>query len=174
MRLYLMRHAEAGDADARRWPDDGDRPLTDEGERAHAMVAGTLARMGVRFDRLLTSPLVRARRTAEITAAVYGGAPAPEETPALGDRASLPGLLAALARLPGDAAVLAVGHEPFLSAAVGALVSRDGAARVVMPKSGVAAIEFDGPPAPGGGRLLFHLRPQEILALAADGPPAGR
>lgn len=174
MRLYLMRHAEAGDADARRWPDDGARPLTAEGEREHAVVAETLARMGVRFDRLLTSPLVRARRTAEITATVYGGAPAPEEARALGDRATLAGFLAVLARLPRDAAVLAVGHEPFLSATVGALVSREGAARVVMPKSGVCAIEFDGTPAPGGGRLLFHLRPRELLALAAEGPAATR
>ncbi|HKZ05882.1 MAG TPA: phosphohistidine phosphatase SixA [Methylomirabilota bacterium] len=169
MRLYLMRHAEAGDADARRWPDDRDRPLTDAGEREHAVVAATLARMGVRFDRLLTSPLVRARRTAEITAAVYGGAPAPEETPALDDHATVPGFLAVLARLPRDAAVLAVGHEPLLSATVGALVSRDGAARVVMPKSGVAAIELDGTPAPGGGRLLFHLRPHELVRLAEGG-----
>ena len=166
-----MRHAEAGEADLRRWPDDRDRPLTEEGEREHAVVAGALARMGVRFDRLLTSPLVRARRTAEITAAVYGGGVALEETPALGDRATLPDLLAVLARRPRDAAVLAVGHEPFLSAAAGALVSRDGTARLMMRKSGVAALEFEGPAAPGRGTLLFHLRPREILALAGEAPP---
>ncbi len=77
MRLYLMRHAEAGEADARRWPDDRQRPLSERGHREHALVAVALARMGVRFDRLLTSPLVRARQTAEITAAAYGGVPRP-------------------------------------------------------------------------------------------------
>jgi phosphohistidine phosphatase len=166
MRLYLMRHAEAGDADPRRWPDYRQRPHSEVGHREHAVVAAALRRMGVRFDRLLTSPLVRARQTAEITAVAYGGAPTPEETPALGDRATLPDVLAALARLPADAAVVLVGHEPFLSAAAGALIARDGSARIEMRKSGVAAIDFDGHPAAGRGTLLFHARPREILAFA--------
>jgi len=34
-----MRHADAGDADPRCWPDDRDRPLTDAGRREHARVA---------------------------------------------------------------------------------------------------------------------------------------
>jgi phosphohistidine phosphatase len=168
MRLYLMRHAEAGEADSRRWPDDRQRPLSDAGRREHAAVAAALARMGVRFDRLLTSPLVRARQTAEITAAAYGGAPALEETAALGDEATLNDFLTALARLPAGAVVLGVGHEPFLSEATGALISRDGTARVVMKKSGVAAIDFNGPATAGRGTLLFHLRPRELVALAGD------
>jgi phosphohistidine phosphatase len=167
-----MRHAEAGEADPHRWPDDRQRPLSEAGHREHAEVAAALWRMGVRFDRLLTSPLVRARQTAAITAAAYGGAPAPEETTALGEHASLPDLLAALAELPADAAVLGVGHEPFLSAATGALVSRDGSARIEMRKSGVAAIEFEGHPAAARGTLLFHLRPHEVIALGAAAPAA--
>src|SRR5437867_5348215 len=66
--LYLIRHgvAEArGDA----WPDDAKRPLTEEGmSRMHRAVRG-LARFGVSIDLILTSPLVRARQTAEIVAA---------------------------------------------------------------------------------------------------------
>ena len=81
-----MRHGEAGEADSRRWPDDRQRPLTDAGRREHARVAEALRRMGVRFDRLLSSPLVRARETAEITARAYG-APDPELTELLGDNA---------------------------------------------------------------------------------------
>ena len=65
-----MRHAHAGEADSRRWPGDRLRPLSDKGRRKHAVVADALRRMGVRFDRLLSSPLVRARQTADITAAV--------------------------------------------------------------------------------------------------------
>lgn len=169
MKVYLMRHADAGEADPRRWPDDRQRPLSEAGHRDHAAVAAALRRMGVQFDRLLTSPLVRARQTAQITAAAYGGAPAPEQTPALGERASLPNLLAALAQLPADASVACVGHEPFLSGAVGALVSRDGSARIEMRKSGMAALDFDGHPASGRGTLVFHVRPREILALAGSG-----
>jgi phosphohistidine phosphatase len=169
MRLILMRHAHAGEADPRRWPDDRQRPLSDKGRRKHAVVADALRRMGVRFDRLLSSPLVRARQTADIIAAVYGGAPAIEETPALGDRATLADLLAALARLPADAAVLCVGHEPFLSEAEAALISRGGPVRIEMRKSGVAGLDFKGRPVAGAGTLLYHFRPRELLALAESG-----
>ena len=164
-----MRHAHAGEADPRRWPDDRLRPLSDKGRRKHAVVADALRRMGVRFDRVLTSPLVRARQTADITAAVYGGAPAVEETPALGDRATLPDLLAVLARVSADAAVLCVGHEPFLSDTEAALVSRDGRVRIEMKKSGVAGLDFEGRPAAGAGTLLYHFRPRELLALMEGG-----
>ena len=84
--LILMRHGEAGEADSRRWPDDRQRPLTDAGRREHARVAEALRRMDVRFDRMLSSPLVRARETAEITARIYGASP-PELTELLGDKA---------------------------------------------------------------------------------------
>lgn len=164
-----MRHAHAGEADPRRWPDDRQRPLSDKGRRKHAVVADALRRMGVRFDRLLSSPLVRARQTADITAAVYGGAPAIEETPALGDHATLPDLLATLVRLPADAAVLCVGHEPFLSEAEAALLSRGGPVRIEMRKSGVAGLDFEGHPSAGAGTLLYHFRPRELLALAEGG-----
>ena len=171
MTLYLMRHAEAGSQDARRWPDDRLRPVSSRGHREHAAMARALKRMGVRFDRLLTSPLVRARETAEITAKAYGRRIRLEETDALGDEARLKDLLKVLRHLPRSASVVAVGHEPFLSKAVGALVSPDGRAHVEMKKSGVAALEFEGRPKRGGGTLLFHLRPREVIALA--GGPGG-
>ncbi len=165
-----MRHGEAGEADSRRWLDDRQRPLTDAGRREHARVAEALRRMGVRFDRLLSSPLVRARETAEITARVYG-APAPELTELLGDNAEPASVLAGLATVEASA-LLCVGHEPTLSRLAALLTSRDGSARVEMAKSGVAVIECVGPVAPGRGVLRMHVRPPELIALLDGGPPA--
>src|SRR5512132_2307889 len=65
--LYLVRHGvaeERGDA----WPDDSKRPLTDDGMARMRKAARGLARLGVGLDLVLTSPLVRARQTAEILA----------------------------------------------------------------------------------------------------------
>src|SRR5215470_8295763 len=169
MRIVLMRHAEAGDADPARWPDDRDRPLTDAGRRAHARVAEALRRMGVRFDRLLTSPLARARETAEITARVYGDAPPLELTELLGDRAEPASTLAGLAGVAADT-LLCVGHEPTLSRLAGLLLSRDGRIHVEMRKSGVAVIDCPGPVAAGRGVLEMHLRPGEIARLVGEGP----
>src|SRR5215469_14985125 len=68
--LYLIRHGvaeERGEA----WTDDGQRPLTDDGKSKLRKVARGLVRLGASFDVILTSPLVRARQTAEIVAAAF-------------------------------------------------------------------------------------------------------
>lgn len=161
-----MRHAEAGEADLRRWPDDRDRPLTDEGRAEHRLVAQALRRMGVSFDRLLSSPLVRARQTAAITVEVYGGG-APELTEALGDRATPEALFGCLRDLERGQTVLCVGHEPFLPELAALLIAPAGRAHIEVRKSGVLVIDCEGHPAPGGGTLVLHLRPRELIRLAA-------
>ena len=75
MKLLLIRHAPAvrnGSAGIR----DGERPLTPRGRARFRLAARGLARIADRPDVLLTSPLVRARATAEIAAAAFkkGGA----------------------------------------------------------------------------------------------------
>jgi phosphohistidine phosphatase len=66
MELYLIRHGLAGDRDPIKYPNDDDRPLTDKGREKTKAVARCLFQKQLRFDLLLTSPLVRARQTAEI------------------------------------------------------------------------------------------------------------
>src|SRR5580765_1210383 len=65
MRVTLIRHAEAGD-DA---PRDESRALTVRGRADARRLGRVLARRGVRFSAIVTSPLVRAVQTAEIVAA---------------------------------------------------------------------------------------------------------
>ena len=65
--LLLIRHGEAPPGPD---GDDPDQPLSEEGERQARAVATRLT--GVPFDRLVTSPVVRARRTADVIAAACG------------------------------------------------------------------------------------------------------
>src|SRR5437773_12512842 len=64
LHLYLIRHAEAVPHADRNDADD-DRPLTDAGRLEARKLGATLAAHGVRFDLVLSSPLPRARQTAE-------------------------------------------------------------------------------------------------------------
>ncbi|MGH2469546.1 MAG: SixA phosphatase family protein, partial [Chloroflexota bacterium] len=66
MKLYVMRH---GPAEAQRdGLADADRALTAEGRAETVGVARGLARLGARPAVILSSPLVRARQTAEVIA----------------------------------------------------------------------------------------------------------
>jgi len=67
--LYLIRHGLAGERGPE-WPDDSKRPLTDEGLSRLRKEARGLRELGVGFDVIVTSPLVRTRQTADVFAEV--------------------------------------------------------------------------------------------------------
>ena len=65
LELYLIRHGLAEER-GKDWPDDSKRPLTPEGIARLRKEARGLNEIGVGFDQIVTSPLVRARQTAEV------------------------------------------------------------------------------------------------------------
>ena len=158
-----MRHADAGSPDSQRYPDDALRPLTPKGEREHRILAEGLARMGVVPTHILSSPLGRARQTAEITAAAFRVTVVPEIVTALGDQFSGPELLGILGRCPPNAVVICVGHEPNISRFTGALLDAGTPIRLRFTTSTVAALECGPRPTPGTAELLFLLSPRELV-----------
>jgi phosphohistidine phosphatase len=64
MNLYLIRHGIAEDRS--QYEQDDKRPLTDKGHQKTENVAKKLKQIGIKLDLILTSPLVRAKQTAEI------------------------------------------------------------------------------------------------------------
>src|SRR2546422_8768247 len=113
MRLLIIRHAAAVPSGTPGIADD-DRPLTPKGEAKFRVAAKGLARIAYRPDVLLTSPLPRARATAEIAARAFKRI-TPTVDPALA-RGSVAGIVAALKTHPLSATVAIGGHEPALSA----------------------------------------------------------
>ncbi len=149
MRLYLVRHASAVPSGTPGIPDD-ERPLTPRGERKWRRAARGLARLLKRPDALLSSPLPRAWRTAEIAAAAWGRVNAePADVLAHGDFDAWEALLSAYGP---DARVALVGHEPHLSQLLASLVG-GGAAAMPFKKGGVAVVDVAGRFADGGSLL---------------------
>src|SRR5688572_22620160 len=162
--LIVVRHAIAFERDAKRWPDDGLRPLTPEGKRKFQQAGRGLARWISDVDRLFSSPLVRAVQTAEILTDYAGWSKAdicnellPEEDP----EAPL-----ALVRKVKKGTVAVVGHEPQLSALVAFCVSPDSSVHTPLKKGGVARIEFEGRVAEGSGKLLALLPPAVLRRMS--------
>ena len=128
MRVYLIRHAEAGPGE----PDEL-RSLTAAGREAARRLGEELA--AAELDAVLTSPLLRARETAAAIAKGCDLDPEPDERLAPG--ASVDGLLAAVAGRGERVAV--VGHQPDCSLIV---VSLTGGPDPGFPPGGFAVLEL--------------------------------
>jgi phosphohistidine phosphatase len=149
--LYFLRHGKAGSPTR---GDDDARELTAAGIDALRRAAPLWRRVNLRPDVVISSPLVRARQTAELVTEAIGGDVLVDER--LRPGASWGDLARAMAAHPDARRVLLVGHEPDLSSAVAHLT---GAASVRMRNGGLACLEFYGIPEPGGGELAWLLDP---------------
>jgi phosphohistidine phosphatase len=141
--IYFLRH---GDAE-HQTSDDAARELTEKGERQSEAAGRALAALEVSLDACLTSPKVRAERTAQLACEHLDVEPETAE-----DLRGGPFDPLELAAGRGD--VLLVGHEPDFSNAVAELTG----ARVKLRKGGIAAVE--------DGQLHDLLRPKELRRIA--------
>jgi phosphohistidine phosphatase len=167
MRIILFRHGPAGDRDPGRWPDDRLRPLTARGETRTRRAARGLLRLEDGLRTVLTSPLVRCARSAEILAEEAGLARSPEALDALAPRGSWRDVILRLGEESPDANVALVGHEPDLGKLAGVLLFGAPAA-LALKKAGGCSIEFDAPVAPGTGRLRWFLPARALAHVAAS------
>jgi phosphohistidine phosphatase len=150
--IYLMRHAAAEAAVSE--ADDPGRPLTRDGiEDVHLVVRGLCAlRAGV--DVVLTSPLLRARQTAEILAAGLTPQPAIESVGSLSPDGSYGAFLHDLSQQPRHAVLLCVGHEKHLGRIAGHLVGTD--RRLHFARGAVCRIDLE---LSGPGHLIWFAPP---------------
>jgi phosphohistidine phosphatase SixA len=148
--LILLRHAEALPASS--GSQDLERPLSPRGEQ-EALAAGRwLAAHGARPDRLLCSPALRARRTAELAAKAV----APDGAIGLAGEIydATPGELLALLDQHADArCVLLVGHNPGIERLVALMVDGRSDEFRGMPPAGLAVLHLQGALEPGNARL---------------------
>lgn len=164
MELLIIRHAIAFERDRHRWRDDGARPLTAPGMRRSRRAAAGLKAITKAPDRLLTSPLVRARQTAKILTEVAGWPPA-EEVLELLPGAAAQALLTRLAK-DRNKRVALVGHQPDLGALLTACLRGDQTAiRVDLKKNAVACLSFRGSARAGRAVLKWLATPRMLRAL---------
>jgi phosphohistidine phosphatase len=118
VRVTLIRHAEAGD-DA---PRDEERALTDRGRTDCRRVGRALARRGVKFAAVISSPLVRAVQTAEIVLAALDQRVRVTVSDSLLPEARPGEVVTLLGSLASKKSVALVAHEPILSGVAAALL----------------------------------------------------
>ena len=142
--IWLLRHGDAEDGEGK---PDAERDLTEKGERQSRAVGQALKKLGVKLDVCLTSPKLRAKRTADLACE-------PLDSPVEENDRLAGGDFDPLELAAGRGEVMLVGHEPDFSSAIAMVTG----SRVKMKKGGVAALDDH----------LLHvlLRPKDLRAIA--------
>lgn len=167
MNLYFMRHGIAVDrGDAAKPSDDRERALTPKGIKRMQKAAKGLLSLSLPLDRLLTSPLARARQTAQIVAEVLHMVDRLEEIQELCPDRSVQDLLSGLAAYSGKNNILLIGHEPLLSSTVSFLLSGKAGAEIRLKKGGICCLEVDSLPPKERPILNWALAPKQLRLMA--------
>jgi len=162
VRLYIVRHAIAAERGAA-WPDDTKRPLTLKGIARMRKGARGLRALGVSVDLILTSPLVRARQTADVLLETLRPVPRLAVVDALAPDRSPRAVAEALARFDRVRRIAIVGHEPGLGEFAAWLIGAS--APLVFRKGGVARIDVPAWPPSRHGRLVWIATPRMLRKL---------
>lgn len=160
--LYLVRHGVAEER-GERWPDDTKRPLTADGMTKMKKAARGLANLGVAFDIILSSPLVRARQTADILAAGLDASPPIVNIDSLAPGAPYATLVADLEKHARKLRIALVGHEPSIGELAARLIGSRHA--IEFKKGAVCRIDLDELPPNGPGDLRWLIPPKVLREI---------
>jgi phosphohistidine phosphatase len=160
--LYVVRHGIAVPSGTSDIPNN-DRPLTPTGRKRMRQIGRGLRRLGIQPDRIVTSPLPRARETAEIVARALGISDRLEDSESLhADReaAEIRGWV--LSRT--EDRLMIVGHNPGLSELLGLLIGLTEPWLCELRKGAVAALSARA----HGGFTIDWIAPPRLLRLLGD------
>ncbi len=152
MNIYLVRHGEAENISPGK--SDSARELTPDGVKTVHNAANGWMKLFEKLDYIVSSPLLRAKQTAQIIGEVYGISNNIIIDPVVisGDAEEL--LRFAVSLKAND--ICFCGHEPDFSRYVSELIS-GGQARIVFKKAMIARVAFEGRPRIGAGYLEFMI-----------------
>ncbi len=165
--LYLIRHGIAEDCGNHE--DDTQRPLTDEGRKKTKQVAKRLYDLGLRFDLLQTSPLVRAQQTSDIFANIFSDCPV-QQSSELAPEGSFDDWLTwasewiAQHPQPARASLGIIGHEPDLSTWAEMLIWGESKGVLVLKKAGIIGLALpEVQPWTNNGILFLSIPPKLLI-----------
>ncbi len=151
--VVFMRHGHALSAREAGVASDSERPLSSLGEQEALETARHLSETGFSPSLIISSPFLRASRTAEIAARIFTAA-ARSTSPALSDgpASAIVDLIESLER--DGASVLVVGHQPLMGAIAGYFSGRGN-----FDLSPAGFVRVDGEKSPAGSALLEFYSP---------------
>jgi len=163
MFLYLMRHGIAEERSLT--GSDADRELTQHGTLRTAMVAKGFHKLDLEINRIISSPYIRARQTAEIVGRIIGH----KDEVQLDARLVPHGAFEEVSDLIGENddanSILLVGHEPSIGLVISGICAR-GALTLDVRKASITAIQIDRFRPAASGALLWSIPPRIMEKLS--------
>lgn len=163
LELYLIRHGVAAER-GKDYPDDSKRPLTADGITRLKKEAKALEALGVGFDHIIASPLVRTKQTADTFAEHLKSKPSVSTSDALAPAGTPAAVIQELGKHSRKGRIALVGHEPNL----GELAARLIGARVPLEfkKGAICRIDFEVLPPKGIGHLRWFITPRALRHIS--------
>lgn len=163
MILYVIRHGRAEAASSQ--GADNERKLTPQGQELLRLAAPGLMRRQVEIDRVFSSPVLRAKSTAEVLVRAMGWPPF-ETSPALSTSGSADAIITALAGQGERIAI--IGHMPTVGELVGLLVKGQRSGGLPFATGAVAKITFPGAVRVGSGTLAWYLTSEQLIQIGGS------
>ncbi len=164
MELYLIRHGIAQERDFAL--KDDDRTLTKVGQAKTKEVAKRLYNLGLRFDVILTSPLVRSHQTAEIFTQTQLSSHLQISTE-LAPNGNIHTWLNWLEQqnYPPTSKLALIGHQPNLGSWASMLVWGEAKEALILKKAGIIGLNLPTMRSPIGQSQMFLLTPPKFLLV---------
>jgi phosphohistidine phosphatase len=162
MEIYVLRHGIAVERGTPGYKKDSDRPLTKEGEEKVQRIAQSMLTMDLKFDLILSSPYIRAAKTAQIVASEL------DQDVTFTEFLQSGGNQLALINQINDEKpqrVLLVGHEPDLSRLISLLITGGTNASIELKKGGLCKMTTDKLTFGQCATLNWLLMPKHLRAL---------
>ena len=167
MNLFILRHGPAVERGTPGFENDAARPLTPKGKRQLRNIAAAMENMDLRLDLILSSPLLRAKQTAEIAAAGLKLKKRLAFSDELRPDGDVKKLILQLGELkPAPENILLVGHEPYLSRLISSLVSGGENLAMDFKKGGLCKLEAEKLRNGKCATLAWLLTPRQMRLMA--------
>ncbi len=153
MNVYILRHAKADFSSK-----DEDPPVSEHGEKQATRVLDLAKKnFGFHPDVVVTSPILRARQTADIVKRSAENGVKVVVDDCLMPEARPSAVLEYLGGLKRDDSVVLISHMPLIFDLLHDLIGGEG--EVELLNGSIAAVEFKGKAASGKGKLTWLIQP---------------
>ncbi len=165
MHVYILRHGKA-EVLSERIRSDSKRRLTESGIKELEQISKSFKVMGLEFTSIISSPLVRARQTADIVSKLLKIKKAIVIWNELRPEIDAELTLQKLYKTKPDSSILLIGHEPHLGSLISKMISiKTGSTDISLKKGGLAHVRLSFQNGIPNGSLRSLMTPRQLKKI---------